>query len=97
MGRLAPPFDRHIAFTDAKLAVAAARHGGTRIDPEVEAERILKAFPRSGVSAAELAEAISEMIASSQDNTPSASSGFDAAGGAARATVDLPCQGPGGR
>jgi len=78
----ATPLNRDIVFTDASLTLAAARQAGRTLVPEVEAERILKAYPVPGVTVAELAEAIVDMMAAAERAPPASPAVPDAPGNA---------------
>ena len=54
--------DRELIFTDAALAVAAARQSGAELDPVSEASRILKAYPGSGVPEDEIVATIRRLL-----------------------------------
>lgn len=58
--------DRELIVTDAALAVAAARQRGATIDPVLEADRLLKAFPGSGLAQRDLIETIEDLLASGE-------------------------------
>lgn len=54
--------DREIIFTDAALAVAAARQSGAQLNPVSEASRIVKSFPGSGVTEDEIVATIRRLL-----------------------------------
>jgi hypothetical protein len=85
------PINRDIVFTDASLTVAAARHAGAQVIPEVEAERILRAYPTSGVTKTELAQWITERIDLADTGVPVIGMGrSSAAGDGGNGSLDLP-------
>ncbi len=95
MGRAAP-LDRDLVFTDARLAIAAARQRGIRLVPIEEARRILLAYPASGMTEGEIVEIVTEMIDATGLLPPGvAVEQGERAGGDLRATDDLPHEGTG--
>lgn len=85
------PINRDMAFTDATLAIAAARQAGIPVIPEVEAERILRAYPNSGVTEAELAQWISARIDRADTHVPLIGVGRSSpAGDGGDGPLDLP-------
>jgi hypothetical protein len=95
MGRAAP-LDRDLVFTDASLTVAASRHSGVALVPKVEAMRILRAHPASGVSVSELTQWIAERISPIDPMLSAIRIDQKAAGKDANGSLDLPCEGSGG-
>jgi hypothetical protein len=90
------PINRDMVFTDASLMVAAARHIGTVLVLEVEAKRILQAYPASGVSESELIEWIAERIDSVDPILSAVGGGRKVDGTDDGGPLDLPRDGPDG-